>query len=219
MAFTAATRANTHLAADALARHYSERTRRLARAAWRASRAAALGAFVVIGGASLVMQSLRTIEAFPDTYNPGYFFIKLALWLLAPASCSRQAADRHRAAAMRSERCLNSASCCSLLVGLGIVFTGLPAAVVLIGVASAGAAFSVVAGAVPITLLSALPGRLVNLFENDLLQALPLYVLMGLLLDRLPVAEALYRTCLRSCRAGPPRSSCPARCSARCSGR
>ena len=80
-----------------------------------------------------------------------------------------------------------------VLVGLGIVLTGLPAAVVLIGVASAGAAFGVLTGVVPFALLSALPGRLVNLFENDLLQALPLYVLMGLLLDRLPVADALYR--------------------------
>jgi tripartite ATP-independent transporter DctM subunit len=82
------------------------------------------------------------------------------------------------------------------LVGIGIVLTGLPAAFVLIGVASAGAAFGVVTGAIPLALLSALPGRLVNLFENDLLQALPLYVLMGLLLDRLPVAEALYKTSL-----------------------
>jgi tripartite ATP-independent transporter DctM subunit len=80
------------------------------------------------------------------------------------------------------------------MVGLGIVLTGLPAAVVLIGVASMGAVFGVLSGAIPLALLSALPGRLVNLFENDLLQALPLYVLMGLLLDRLPVAEALYRT-------------------------
>ena len=32
------------------------------------------------------------------------------------------------------------------------------------------------------------------MFENDLLQALPLYVTMGLLLGRLPVADALYRT-------------------------
>jgi TRAP-type C4-dicarboxylate transport system permease large subunit len=31
-------------------------------------------------------------------------------------------------------------------------------------------------------------------FDNDLLQALPLYVTMGLLLGRLPVADALYRT-------------------------
>ena len=35
-----------------------------------------------------------------------------------------------------------------LLVGLGIVFTGLPAAVVLIGVATFGATFSVLAGLV-----------------------------------------------------------------------
>src|SRR5437667_4372939 len=81
-----------------------------------------------------------------------------------------------------------------LMVGLGIVFTGLPAAVVLIGVAVAGAAVSLVTGTVSLPILTALPGRLVNLFENDLMQALPLYVLMGLLLDRLPVADALYRT-------------------------
>src|SRR5215213_281871 len=90
-----------------------------------------------------------------------------------------------------------------LLVGLGIVFTGLPAAVVLIGVASAGAAFSVITGALSLPILTALPGRLVNLLENDLMQALPLYVLMGLLLDRLPVAEALYRTSLAILPRGP----------------
>ena len=80
-----------------------------------------------------------------------------------------------------------------VLVALGIVLTGLPAAVVLIGVASAGAAFGVLTGVVPFALLSALPGRLVNLFENDLLQALPLYVLMGALLNRLPLADRLFR--------------------------
>jgi tripartite ATP-independent transporter DctM subunit len=90
-----------------------------------------------------------------------------------------------------------------LLVACGVVFTGLPAAIVLIGVASLGAAFGVLAGAVPFALLSALPGRLVNLLENDLLQALPLYVLMGLLLDRLPLAEALYKTCLAILPRGP----------------
>jgi len=90
-----------------------------------------------------------------------------------------------------------------LLVALGIIFTGLPAAIVLISVASIGAAIGVAIDAIPFTLLSALPGRLVNLFENDLLQALPLYVLMGLLLDRLPVAEALYKTCLAVLPRGP----------------
>jgi tripartite ATP-independent transporter DctM subunit len=81
-----------------------------------------------------------------------------------------------------------------IMVGLGIIATGLPAAFVLIAVATVGAAFGVATGTIPFPLLSALPNRLINLFENDLLQALPLYVTMGLLLGRLPVADALYRT-------------------------
>src|SRR5450631_2858404 len=81
-----------------------------------------------------------------------------------------------------------------VLVGVGIISTGLPAAVVLIAVAAFGATLGVVSGAIDVSILGALPGRLINLFENDLLQALPLYVTMGLLLGRLPVADALYRT-------------------------
>jgi tripartite ATP-independent transporter DctM subunit len=80
-----------------------------------------------------------------------------------------------------------------LLVGGGIIFTGLPAAVVLISAATLGAVLGLVTDTIPLGLLGALPSRLINLFENDLLQALPLYVTMGLLLDRLPLAEALYR--------------------------
>jgi tripartite ATP-independent transporter DctM subunit len=90
-----------------------------------------------------------------------------------------------------------------LLVGAGIVLTGLPAFVVLIAVASFGAFGGLVTGTVPFSLLTALPGRLVNLLENDLLQALPLYVLMGLLLDRLPIAQALFRSGLAVLPASP----------------
>ena len=81
-----------------------------------------------------------------------------------------------------------------ILVGIGIISTGLPAAFVLIGAASLGAALGLATGTFPAALLGALPERLINLFDNDLLQALPLYVTMGLLLGRLPVADALYRT-------------------------
>jgi tripartite ATP-independent transporter DctM subunit len=81
-----------------------------------------------------------------------------------------------------------------VLVGAGIVLTGLPAFVVLIAVASFGALAGWATGAVPFSLLTALPGRLLNLLDNDLLQALPLYVVMGLLLDRLPIAQALFRS-------------------------
>jgi tripartite ATP-independent transporter DctM subunit len=81
-----------------------------------------------------------------------------------------------------------------LLVGAGIILTGLPAAVVLVAVATLGAIIGIAAGAIELATLGALSTRLINLLENDLLQALPLYVTMGLLLDRLPVADALYRT-------------------------
>ena len=80
-----------------------------------------------------------------------------------------------------------------VMVGVGIILTGLPAAVVLILMASVGASAGVVTGAIDPATLWALPSRLINLLESDVLQALPLYVTMGLLLDRLPVADALFR--------------------------
>jgi tripartite ATP-independent transporter DctM subunit len=80
-----------------------------------------------------------------------------------------------------------------VMVGFGVIATGLPAAVVLMAMAVFGAVAGVAAGAIDAATLWALPSRLINLLENDVLQALPLYVTMGLLLDRLPVADALYR--------------------------
>ncbi len=79
------------------------------------------------------------------------------------------------------------------MVAAAIIATGLPAAVVLMAVAVFGSLIGVAFDAIDAATLWALPSRLINLFENDLLQALPLYVTMGLLLDRLPVADALYR--------------------------
>src|SRR5215471_12925369 len=83
-----------------------------------------------------------------------------------------------------------------LLVGLGVVFTGLPAAAVLLATACLGVAIGALGGDVPVQLLGVLPERLINLLENDLLQAIPLYVMMGALINRLPLADALYRCCL-----------------------
>ncbi len=89
-----------------------------------------------------------------------------------------------------------------VLVGLGVVFTGLPAAVVLLAIACFGAAIGALSADVPVHLLGVLPERLVNLLDNDLLQAIPLYVLMGTLINRLPIADALYRCCM-ACFPGP----------------
>jgi len=83
VAVTYATRRGAHLAADVLAHRQSPRARRaLARAAavlvllpW--------SAFVVVVAAPIVWQSVRQLEGFPETFNPGYFLVKLAAALLA----------------------------------------------------------------------------------------------------------------------------------------
>src|SRR5437660_3861259 len=67
MAFTAATRAHTHLAADALARHYPEYAR-----AWLWRLGVLFGLvpwalFVAIAGSKLVIPSFLAREAFADT--------------------------------------------------------------------------------------------------------------------------------------------------------
>jgi TRAP-type mannitol/chloroaromatic compound transport system permease small subunit len=80
---TAATRARTHLAADALARRYDPAVR-----AFMARCGAALGLvpwalLVLVAGKNIVLSSVVAFEAFPDTSNPGYYLVKLALWLMA----------------------------------------------------------------------------------------------------------------------------------------
>jgi tripartite ATP-independent transporter DctM subunit len=65
---------------------------------------------------------------------------------------------------------------------------------VLIVVSIVGAGVGALVPSVGTDLLTALPGRIVGLLENDLLQALPLFVLMGALLDRLRVIDSLYNT-------------------------
>lgn len=83
VAVTYATRRRTHLAADAFARRYGVGTRQII------ARAAALfcvvpwALFILVAGWPEVWRSVRLLEAFPDTYNPGYFVIKMSAWLLA----------------------------------------------------------------------------------------------------------------------------------------
>jgi TRAP-type mannitol/chloroaromatic compound transport system permease small subunit len=80
---TAATRAGTHLAADAVAQRYSPRLRH------NISKFGALigltpwALFILFASKQTVISALRLHETFADTGNPGYFVIKLALWLMA----------------------------------------------------------------------------------------------------------------------------------------
>src|SRR5262245_20258136 len=75
LAITGASRQRAHLAADALAQRYGPLTRaRLARAGaicvlvpW--------SAFMLYASWPIVAQSVRQLEQFPETFNPGYYIV------------------------------------------------------------------------------------------------------------------------------------------------
>ena len=90
---TAATRAGTHLAADALAQRYSPRLRRRIRQIGVMIGLVPWALFVTFAGKNMLVASLLDREAFPDTYNPGYFILKLALWLMTAVLLAQAVVD------------------------------------------------------------------------------------------------------------------------------
>ena len=82
LAVTVATLEGAHLATDSVARHLPRRLRRAF---------AGIGAAVLLGWSGFVLitlwpvvsQSVRGLEAFPETGNPLYFMVKLAAALMA----------------------------------------------------------------------------------------------------------------------------------------
>jgi len=93
---TAATRNATHLASDALAHRYSERTRHRLRQCGAALAVLPWALFIVIASKRFVVGSVLGLELFPDTFNPGYFIIKAALWLMAILMIAQAALDIFR---------------------------------------------------------------------------------------------------------------------------
>ena len=83
LAITYASREGTHLAADSWARRYPARPRRILARAAAVCVAIPWSLFVLYASAAPVWQSLRQLESFPETYNPGYFLVKLCIWVLA----------------------------------------------------------------------------------------------------------------------------------------
>ena len=81
------------------------------------------------------------------------------------------------------------------LIMFGAVFLllmfGFPVAFTLVGTAVIFAGIGAVAGLFDFHLLSALPLRLVGLMENDLLQAVPLFLYLGVVLERTTLAADL----------------------------
>lgn len=79
------------------------------------------------------------------------------------------------------------AVCALLLVGYPVAFT---LAGVSLGFASLGAAL----GVMDFALLGALPARIFGIMTNDVLLAIPLFIFMGVMLERSRVAEELLET-------------------------
>jgi TRAP-type mannitol/chloroaromatic compound transport system permease small subunit len=96
LSVTAATRAGTHLAADLLARQYSARTRRRLGQVGSAIGLLPWALFILIAGRGAVISSVRDLEAFQDSGNPGYFLIKVALWVMAFAILCQSLVDIFR---------------------------------------------------------------------------------------------------------------------------
>ncbi|HMN71750.1 MAG TPA: TRAP transporter small permease subunit [Rhodoblastus sp.] len=97
IALTAATRAGTHLRADFLAQELPRRTQRRIAAAGAAFVALPWSCFTLALYGRDAWRSLLILESFPDTNNPGYFIIKLAVVLMAALVAAQALADMFRA--------------------------------------------------------------------------------------------------------------------------
>jgi TRAP-type mannitol/chloroaromatic compound transport system permease small subunit len=96
VSITAATRAGTHLTADLLARRYSARMRRRLKQVGAAVGLLPWALFVLIASRSTVVSSVHQLESFQDSGNPGYFLIKLALWVMAATILGQALVDIFR---------------------------------------------------------------------------------------------------------------------------
>ena len=96
LAVTYATQHGNHLAADSVARRYPA-TLRVAML-----RIASLlvllpwSLFILYASATSVLSSIVQLEHFPETFNPGYFLIRLCVWLLAILVCAQALLDTLR---------------------------------------------------------------------------------------------------------------------------
>ena len=90
---TAATRAGTHLAADLLAQRYSATTRRRLDRLGAAVGLLPWAVFILFASKIAVISSIQNLESFQDSGNPGYFLIKIALWVMAIAILGQSLVD------------------------------------------------------------------------------------------------------------------------------
>lgn len=83
VSLTAATRSGAHLASDALAHRHGEKLRRALEIGLIVLGLLPWSLFLLIVGWPALLASLRGLESFPDTGNPGYFLIRASGFILA----------------------------------------------------------------------------------------------------------------------------------------
>jgi TRAP-type C4-dicarboxylate transport system permease small subunit len=93
VAFSAVTRAGTHLAADTLARRYSAAARRRITQIVTAFAILPWGVLLPVTGYGMIVTALQLVEIFRETRNPGHFMIKLAVGLMALMVIARSLID------------------------------------------------------------------------------------------------------------------------------
>ncbi len=83
VAITYATRRHAHLATDVVAQRYSEGTRETLARVGAVFVLVPWSLFILYAAWPMAAQSVRQLESFPETFNPGYFVLKIALLLAA----------------------------------------------------------------------------------------------------------------------------------------
>ncbi len=76
----------------------------------------------------------------------------------------------------------------------GVLFLGYPVALTLGGVSLAFAVLGHLLGVMSFNFIGALPGRIFGVMTNDVLLAIPMFVFMGVMLERSRIAEELLET-------------------------
>ena len=96
LALTYATRQRAHLAVDAIARGYRPRLREAIGRWGTLFCVAPWAVFMIVTAWPTVQRSVLGLEKFPESFNPGYFMIKMATVLLALLALAQTLIDAAR---------------------------------------------------------------------------------------------------------------------------
>jgi TRAP-type mannitol/chloroaromatic compound transport system permease small subunit len=83
LAVTSASRSRSHIAVESLAQRYSPEIRDHLHRLCSALILIPWAGFIIWAGRPIVINATLQLERFQDTANPGYFLIKIAVWVLA----------------------------------------------------------------------------------------------------------------------------------------